>query len=169
MRVLLDLSQLFFAARANKVVLNYAELLRRLQGPDRASHVTGFTVTDPKNARQARFLEMLRDLDVEVVAHPVRDNPDFTLELAMLASRSTDPEGITYVSGDDLLQRTLPLLHFPVTIAFFPAQMAPSWTPLILSERVRFIDLTTKQTRSELEKTHDQESRKQERKQTDRD
>jgi hypothetical protein len=157
MRVLLDLSQLFFAARANKVVLNYAELLRRLQGPSRASHVTGFTVANPKNERQTRFIEMLRDLDVEVVAHPVRDSPDFTLELAMLAARSRDPEGLTYVSGDDLLQRTLPLLNIPVTIAFFPDQMAPSWTPLILSKRVRFLDLTC----SKPEQPHDQEDRSQ--------
>lgn len=141
MHVLLDISQLFFAARANKTTLNYAGMLRRIYGDAEDRRATGFTVYDPKNARQGSFLQMLRDLGVEVHVRPVGENPDFSLELAMLAGREPPGVGVTFVSGSAALHRSVPLLRGPVVVAFFPAQLDPVWAPDILARSVAFVDL----------------------------
>lgn len=144
MRVLMDLSRLFLAARANRVVLNYEEILPRLAAPfpGRAANPSfhGFTTADPKNDRQTRFLLTLTGMGVQVHAHPYSPAPNFSIELALLAR--TGEGGVVLVSDDPELVRLLPWLHGPVRIAWMAAGLPVGWTPHILSGRVEFLDLT---------------------------
>ena len=141
--MLLDISQTFLAARANKVVLNYAKLLSGLQGSCGPGKITGLTTFDPRNSKQTRFIEMLQDMGVEVLPYPAQRDPVFTIELAMLAAGSAASGEIVFVAGDSLLQRAIPLLKSPVTIAFFPSHMDSSWLPLFAAGKVRFVDLNS--------------------------
>lgn len=145
MRVLMDLSRLFLAARANRVVLNYAEILPRLAAPFPGPATTplfyGFTTSDPKNDRQTRFLLALTALGVQVHSQPYSPAPNFSIELALLAN--TAGGGVTLVSDDPELVRLVPWLQGPIRIAWMTASLPVGWTPHILSGRVEFLDLAS--------------------------
>lgn len=144
--VLLDLTQLYFAVKRAKVVLNYAGLLKSLKTMARPFEETtflGFTAANPNNERQNNFLDGLQDEGVHVIRYPAGSSPeDFTLEMSVFAARSMTSK-IVFVAEDPVLQRTIRWLDsvVPPTIVFFGDQLSPSWSPLILSGEVVFQEI----------------------------
>jgi hypothetical protein len=145
MLICIDLSRLYFAVRSLNVSIDYEALLDLLE--QRASgdvDVVGFTIADPGNAKQAKFIERLNDMDVEVKCYPADSNPSFTPEIAAEAARY-DMDDVLVVSNDQNLIRVFDLLKEGgkrPQLCFFSDRLDSAWNPLIISGEVPFVDLS---------------------------
>lgn len=150
--ICLDLSRLYFAARSLSVVLNYEALLDHLEslvdGED-VVDVIGFTVADPGNPKQTKFLERLRDLDVDVRTYPVGSEPSFTPEITAEVAKYEGHRAIV-VSNDDAFLRVHELLQQDgkqVRMCFFSDRIDSSWNPRLIRGDIQFIDLSDPEVR----------------------
>lgn len=150
--ICLDLSRLYFAARSLSVVLNYEALLDHLESlvdDEDVVDVVGFTVADPGNAKQTKFLERLRGLDVDVRSYPVGSAPSFTPEIVAEVARYPGRRVIV-VSNDDAFLRAHELLQVEgkqVQMSFFSDRISSEWNPRLLRGDISFIDLSDPEVR----------------------
>lgn len=145
MLICIDLSRLYFAIRSLNIAIDYEALLDLLE--ERSSgdvDIVGFTIADPGNAKQAKFLERLNDMDVNVKVYPADSSPSFTPEISAEAARY-DMDDVLVVSNDAGLIRVFDLLKEDgkrPSLCFFSDRLDPAWNPLIISGEVPFIDLS---------------------------
>lgn len=143
--ICIDLSRLYFAVRALGVTVNYEALLDALESTGTGDvDIVGFTIADPGNLKQAKFIQRLEELGVEMKVYPVDSPPSFTPEIATVAAQY-DGDDILIVSGDAHLMRVFQLLREDgksPRLCFFSDKLDPSWTPRIFSGEVNFFDLS---------------------------
>lgn len=145
MLICIDLSRLYFAVRSLNIAIDYEALLNLLE--ERAVgdiDIVGFTIADPGNTNQAKFIQKLEDLDVEVKVYPADTTPSFTPEISAEAARY-EMDDVIVVSNDAGLIRVFDLLKEDgkrPTLCFFSDRLDPAWNPRIISGEVPFIDLS---------------------------
>lgn len=145
MLICIDLSRLYFAVRSLGVSIDYEALLDMLE--ERAEgdvDVIGFTIADPGNTNQAKFIQKLEELGMEVKVYPTDTAPSFTPEIAAEAARY-DMDDVTVVSNDSGLIRVFDLLKEDgkrPSLCFFSDRLDSAWNPRIISGEVPFVDLS---------------------------
>lgn len=145
MLICIDLSRLYFAIRSLNISIDYEALLDLLE--ERSSgdvDIVGFTIADPGNAKQAKFLERLNEMDVNVKVYPADSSPSFTPEISAEIARY-EMDDVMVVSNDASLIRVFDLIKEDgkrPSLCFFSDRLDPAWNPLIISGEVPFIDLS---------------------------
>tara|TARA_B100000131_G_scaffold221323_1_gene212836 strand:- start:25027 stop:25533 length:507 start_codon:yes stop_codon:yes gene_type:complete len=164
MLVCIDLSSLYFAIRGLNITVNYEKLVGWLkttafselfESGDNPStsivDIQAFTIADPKNQSQSKFLTRLGELGVGLNVYDFNTKPNFSVELGVVAAMSSH-EKIVIMSNDSALLRSFDLLKDrggkDVALCFFSEKLDGSWTPKILSNEVKFLDLSNPKTRS---------------------
>ena len=145
MLVALDLTQLYFAARKENVVIDYKKLADwfREQAPE--CTLIAFTQYDHSYARQRTFIESLTACGYDVTTVPKTDTPrtSFILELAVSAAMR-EHDDIIFVTGDPKLLRVLPIFkafNVRLIVSFFGSQLSQEWFRPFIDHAVAFTDL----------------------------
>lgn len=145
MLVCIDLSRLYFAIRSLGVAVDYEALLNVLE--ERASdevEIVGYTTADPGNVKQAKFLERLAEMDVNVRIYPADSQPSFTAEIATEAALH-EMKDVLIVSNDSEFLRVFELLREGgkrPELCFFSDRLDAAWNPHVISGSVPFTDLS---------------------------
>jgi hypothetical protein len=157
MLIAIDLSRVYFAVRDLKLRLDYEKLFDLLVGDTPKEEVTiyAFTVANPDNKKQRKFLERLRELGVHVVTYSFKTRPSFSEELSAIAGEClSHGETVTLVSNDRALMRVFDLLdaYAPrMTLCFFSDKLEAGWAQKILKEKTNFTDLSSKENLERLQ------------------
>ena len=162
MLVCIDLSALYFTIRKLGITVNYEKLTswvmahceERLFGDSGKENIElhAFTVADPKNTSQTKFLERLRTLGYDLHVYSFTTKPCFSIEMAVSAALS-DKKRVVFMTNDDALMRSFELLTEAGKepgLCFFSEALHGNWTPKILSREVRFADLSDPSVKSQV-------------------
>ncbi len=154
MLVCIDLSALYFTIRKLGITVNYEKLTswindhceEKLFGVNSGEKVElhAFTVADPKNTSQTKFLERLKALGYNLHVYSFTTKPCFSIEMAVTAALS-EKNRTVFMTNDDALMRSFGLLAEAgknPALCFFSEALHGNWTPKILSREVRFTDLS---------------------------
>lgn len=145
MLVCIDLSRLYFAIRSLGVAVDYEALLNVFEekATDEVEFV-GFTTADPGNAKQAKFIERLNEMYVDVKVYPADSSPSFTAEIATEAALHGTKD-VLIVSNDAEFLRVFDLLREGgknPELCFFSDRLDAAWNPHIISGSIPFTDLS---------------------------
>ena len=162
MLVCIDLSALYFTIRKLGITVNYEKLTswlksecsEKLYGDNSSEAVElhAFTVADPKNTSQTKFLDRLASLGFQMHVYSFTTKPCFSIEMAVTAALS-DKEKQVFMTNDDALMRSFGLLKGAgkdPALCFFSEALHGNWTPKILSREVKFTDLSDPTVRSKV-------------------
>ena len=160
MLVCIDLSALYFTIRKLGITVNYEKLTAWLtsecekslygsaSGEDIELHA--FTVADPKNTSQTKFLDRLRSLGYSLNVYNFTTKPCFSIEMAVSAALS-EKKRVVFMTNDDALMRSFGLLansEKEPSLCFFSEALHGNWTPKILSREILFTDLSASSVKS---------------------
>ena len=163
MLICIDLSALYFTIRKLGITVNYEKLTDWLSSDcfeslysgdtlDKPVELHAFTVADPKNTSQTKFLDRLKALGYTLHVYSFTTKPCFSIEMAVLAALS-DHDKQVFMTNDDSLMRSFSLLSAAgkdPALCFFSEALHGNWTPKILSREVRFTDLSDPTVRAKV-------------------
>jgi hypothetical protein len=155
MLVCVDLSSLYFAIREINITVNYESLiewLRSQSDSEDAVEIHAFSIADPKNQSQTKFLKRLEGLGVTLHIYDFNTKPNFSVELGVWAALS-DHEKVMIISNDSALLRAFSILEKggkKMSLSFFSEKLNGNWTPKILSGEISFLDLSSPETRAKI-------------------
>lgn len=154
MLVCIDLSALYFTIRKLGITVNYEKLTAWIkgqcedqlfgEGSPEEIELHAYTVADPKNTSQTKFLDRLSTLGYSLHVYSFTTKPCFSIEMAVTAALSSKKR-VVFMTNDDALMRSFGLLTESGKepgLCFFSEALHGSWTPKILSREVRFTDLS---------------------------
>jgi len=155
MLVCVDLSSLYFAIREINITVNYENLITWIKSQatgDDVVEIHAFSIADPKNQSQTKFLKRLEGLGVTLHIYDFNTKPNFSVELGVWAAMSKQ-EDVMIISNDSSLLRAFSILEEggkKMSLSFFSEKLNGSWTPKILSGEIKFLDLSAPDTKAQI-------------------
>jgi len=149
MLVLVDLTKLYFAVRDLRLHIDYGSLIEFIKDEyqdlnEEDIKFEAFTLYDPKNVGQIKFLENLESLGVAINKHKFGKKLNFSIDIAAKAC-ANGHKHILVISNDQELTRLFSILKAlkkEPALCFFSERLGGPWNPEILNGDVEFIDLS---------------------------